>query len=430
MIALQPDKAYHFLLVNCNDYKNGVSVILSSQCIKALANNFKQAKISLLLHSSMKDFFLNNPHINQIFCIDTTHNLIKELKRANINISLSLVADKQSTIALFRSGIKVRIGVFSNLHSLLFNYKIKQKKAFDKHEATYNLDLLRFLQCRQFFYPKLYLKLSDITYAQDIVAKKFGLDSINEKGYIVICPSHGINDISWKARNFFEIANAIAPLHNVLLLAKENELDNYKAMLEQFPNISQHNLFLQSKHEKDEKDECSEVIQMLSLIHLSRLFIANNNTLLHCAAALDVSTFCIMPYKNSLNPYKYAPISQHKKHIVCTPFGIFNPQDSYEDSIHGLNMDSITPDIVLAILQAKFFPDERLFIQSIASIHNNDKPKQNNEAETEKKQHLTLEDSIIKDMKKEEFNKEKNSILDIQDFGFTNNTKRNIDERG
>lgn len=33
-------------------------------------------------------------------------------------------------------------------------------------------------------------------------------------------------------------------------------------------------------------------------------------------------------------------------------------------------------------------------------------------------------------MKKEEFNKEQNSILDIQDFGFTNNTKRNIDERG
>ena len=91
MIALQPDKAYHFLLVNCNDYKNGVSVILSSQCIKALANNFKQAKISLLLHSSMKDFFLNNPHINQIFCIDTTHNLIKELKRANIALDRKTV---------------------------------------------------------------------------------------------------------------------------------------------------------------------------------------------------------------------------------------------------------------------------------------------------------------------------------------------------
>lgn len=431
MLALQSNKAYHFLLVNCNDYKNGVSVILSSQCIQALASHFQQAKISLLLHSSMQDFFLHNPHVNQIFCIDTNRNLAKDLKHANINISLSLVSDKQSTIALFRSGIKARIGVFSNLHSLLFNYKIKQKKAFDKHEVTYNLDLLKFLQCRQFFYPKLYLKLSDITHAQEIVAKKFGLDSINDKGYIVICPSHGLNEIGWKARNFFIIANAIAPLHNVLLLAARDEIEGYKALLEQFPNLSQNNLFLQSQ---DTKSKHKEITQILALIHLSRLFIANNNTLLHAAAALDVSTFGILPYKNSLNPYRYSPISQNKKHVVCTPFGIFKPQNSQEDSLHGLNMDSIAPDIVLSILQAKFFPEERLFIQPINSIDNSDKQKQedNKEEKEDNSKNLLKQDSIPQDNKLQKSeNMEQNSLLDIQDSGFTNNVKTSIiDERG
>lgn len=426
MLTLQSNKAYHFLLVHCNDYKNGVSVILASQCIQSLASRFQQSKISLLLHSSMHDFFLNNPNVNQIFCIDTTHNLTKELKRANINISISLAADKQSTIALFRSGIRVRIGVFSHLHSLLFNYKVKQKKIFDKHEVTYNLDLLRFLQCRQFFYPKLYLKLSDITYAQEIVATKFGLDSIKNRGYVVICPSHGIHEIGWKARNFFVIANAIAPLHNVLILAIGNEIESYKAMLEQFPNLSQHNLFSQSQV----KNGCSEITQVLAIIHLSRLFIANNNTLLHAAAAINVSTFGILPYKNSLNPYRYAPISQHKKHVVCTPFGIFDPQDSHEDSIHGLNMDSITPDIVLAILQARFFPEERLFTQPISNINSKEQQEQDNEKDN--KHNLLQQDSILQDsMSQGIVNSETNSLLDIQDSGFTHHTKTSIiDERG
>lgn len=448
MLALKANKPYHFLLVHCSDYKNGASVILASQCIQALASHFSQSKISLLLHSSMRDFFLNNPYLNKIFCIDTSHNLAKELKNADINISLSLVSCRQSTIAIFRSGIKVRIGVFSHFYSLLFNYKVKQKRTFYKHEATYNLDLLKFLQCKQFFFPKLYLKLSDTSHAQEIIIEKFGLDSIN-KGYIIICPSHGIHEIGWKARNFFVIANAMATLHNVLLLAKEAEIDSYKSMMEQFPNLSENNLFSPSKHAKN-----SEITQMLALISLSRLFIGNNNTLLHAAAALDVSTFGILPHKKLLSPYRYAPISQHKAHLVCTPFGIFEPQDSHEDNIRGLNMDSIATDVVLSILQAKFFPNERLFIQTIDNLNATyAKPKereskeQNNDLSATQEDFIKFnnkdsmtqktinEDSIKKDSseysKRESKEAKDKSLLDIQDYRLSRVVKTSIiDERG
>lgn len=429
MLKLQANKPYHFLLVHCNDYKNGVSVILATQCIQSIVSHFPNSKVSFLLHSSMKDFFLNNQHLNQIFCIDTDQNIAKTLKRANINISISLVSDRQSTIALFRSGIKARIGVFSHLYSLLFNYKVKQKRSIDKkHEAIYNIDLLKFLQCKQFFYPKIYLKLSDVAYAQEIIKQKFGLDSIENKGYIVICPSHGLHEIGWKAIHFFTIANAIAPLHNVLLLAQEDEMESYKSMLPQFPNLSERNLFLQSQH-KDTKH--SYIAKILGLISLSRLFIANNNTLLHAAAALDVSTFGILPHKNSLSPYRYAPISQNKKHVVCTPFGIFKSQDSYENSIHGLNMDSITPNIVLSILQVKFFPKEKLFIQIIDNAQQKYSKDQNDENQHSKpssqQKDNTKQDTDLQEVK----DKEVKSLLDIQDSGFTNNAKSSIiDERG
>ncbi len=362
MLTLNTNNPYHFLLVHCNDYKNGTSLILSLHCINALANEFPNAKISFLLHSSMQDFFQNNPHIHKIFCIDTDPNLVKSLKNAKINISLSLVADKKSTIALFRAGIKARIGVFSHFYSLLFNYKIKQKRTLNnKHEAEYNFDLLRFLQCKQFVYPKLYLKLSDIATAQEIIAQKFDTDL--DASYITICPSYGLQELGWKSRHFFTIANALAKFHNVLILAPIDEMQGYQAMLPQFSNLSQKNLFYNTA--QDSTTTTNAITQILALIHLSSLFIANNNTLLHAAAALDTSTFSIFPYKNTINPHRYAPISQNKKHVICTPFGLFNPKDSHEYSNYGLNMDSITPDIVLAILQAKFSLDERILLQNL-----------------------------------------------------------------
>ncbi len=428
MITLHAHKPYHFLLVHCNAYKDGVSVILSSQCVQALTHQYPNAKISILLHSSMQVFFQNNPHIHQIFCIDTSTQLIKELKHAHINISLSLVADKKSTMALFRAGIKVRIGVFSHLYSLLFNYKIKQKRTLgNKHEATYNFDLLRFLQCKQFIYPKLYLKLSDIAQAQHMLTQKFGEDSLLEKGCIILCPSHGLYGVGWKAKHFFTIANAIAPLHNVLLVAPAQEIESYKILLEQFPNLSYNNLFLQEQQEPQSFMQYNNhMAQMLALIHLSRLFIANNNTLLHAAAALDTNTFGILPHKNTLNPYRYAPISTQKKHIVCTPFGIFKPQDSYQDSTYGLNMESITPDIVLTILQAKFFPEEKLFTQLPSKLHQANTTDKEKENQTTPTQELNTESPIKQDEKVENV-----ATLDIQDSGLTpHKTASIIDERG
>ncbi|MDY5184920.1 glycosyltransferase family 9 protein [Helicobacter trogontum] len=374
MLTLNTNTPYHFLLVHCNDYKNGVSLVLSLHCINALAEQFPHAKISFLLHSSMQDFFQNNPYIHKIFCIDTDPNIVKSLANANINISLSLVADKKSTIALFRAGIKTRIGIFSRFYSLLFNYKIKQQRTLNnKHEAEYNFDLMRFLQCKKFLYPKLYLKLSDINIAQEIIRQKFDANSQGNIDYIAICPSHGLQEIGWKSRHFFTIANTLAKFHNVLLLAPVDEMQSYQTMLQQFPNLSSKNLLLQ-----DNTAQSNKITQILALIHLSSLFIANNNTLLHAAAALEVSTFSIFPYKNTINPYRYAPISQNTKHIICTPFGIFNPKDSYEISDYGLNTDSITPDLVLAILQTKFSLDERILVQNLPNEQIQSKTTQDN----------------------------------------------------
>ncbi len=351
MLTLKVNKPYHFLIIHCATYEDGISMILSLQCIQSIAIKFPNAQISLLIHSSMQDFVKNNPYIKHLFCIDKTPNITICLKKAKIDISISLRPEKESTIKIFRAGIKTRIGIFSNLHSLLFNYKVKLKRNnTNKHEANYNLELLKSIGCNQITYPKIYLNISEKQEAQNYLESKFNIDSILDNGCIILYPGNGLKNVGWRAKNFFFIANEFSKTHNVLVIGLPQEVDGYKAMLVNYTNMSLDNLLILDNKNFD-------IRKLLSIISLARLFISNNNVLLHAAVALDVATFGFFAHKAPLSANRYYPFCNTKKHIVFTPFGIFDLKDSINEehivSNHGLNMDSISPEFIAEILRNK-----------------------------------------------------------------------------
>lgn len=358
MLKVNYNKHYHFLLIHCKTYNDGIGVILSLQCIEALKIKFPNATISFLLHSSMQDCVKHNPYLKNIFCIDTASNIIKDLKKAKIDISISLFADKNSTLAIFRAGIKTRIGIFQNLHSLLFNYKIKQKRsALHKHEAQYNLDLLKFLGCNNTFYPKIYLNISEKQESQQHLENIFNVHALLDSGYIAICPSNGWQ-LGWMAKNFLHIANELAVQYNILIFGMPQETQGYNAMLQNYSNLSEKNFITYTTHNtaNNKKTSIYSLRNLLAIISHARLFIGNNTVLLHMASALDIPTLSLFPYKSPITPVRYAPFSKKNIHIIVTPFGIFEPhkQTMFDnDDIQGLRMENIMPELILNILRHK-----------------------------------------------------------------------------
>ncbi|RDU66401.1 hypothetical protein CQA53_04095 [Helicobacter didelphidarum] len=248
MLKINPNKSYHFLLIQTQSYTNGVRVILSLQCIEFLKTYFPHASISFLIHSSMQDFFKHNPYLNKLFFIDEKH-ITRTLKHAEIDFSLSLFDERESTLAAFMAGIKTRIGIFSSIHSILFNYKVKQKRSGGKHEIQYNLDLLKSLGCpNQTLYPKIYLNISEKNESQHYLMEKFTNSSLSD--YIVISPSNANcnmnskNAMGWATKNFLQIANELATSYCVLIVGTQLEIDMYKLMIKNYANLSEKNLFM------------------------------------------------------------------------------------------------------------------------------------------------------------------------------------------
>lgn len=358
MLKINPHKSYHFLLVNCKNYFKGASVIYLLPCIEVLKNAFPQAKISVLIHSSMSDFFACNPYLSDIFCIDNK-DIVSALKAAKIDISISLNADKSSTLALFKAKVKTRIGEFKRLYCILFNYKIKQKKDCKRHEIWHNVALLKPLGVKNILPPKIYLNINEKSLSYAL------LESKNMQNNLIILAPTKQSEISWNLSNFLSLASALSAHYTPLIVGNKDEIKLFKEMLDSKYNLKEENFFnvdfmessIDSKGISNANFRAISYMRMLlSAISHARLVVGNHNALLHAASALNIPTLCIMPFIKSINPIKCAPLG--KSDITITPFGIYNANTDSKEIIEsnapqGYQINSITYDLILDVIETK-----------------------------------------------------------------------------
>ncbi len=324
------------------------SLIFCLPCAESIKSFYPQANISFLIHSSMQHLLSNNPFIHNIFFIDTESNLTKTLKKAQIDISISFISDRKSTLALFLAGVRIRIGIFSHLYSFLFNYKIKQPRhPFKKHETQYYLDLLKPLNCQGIFFPKLYLTIQQKQQAHKYLESRFSEKP--DSHLIIICPSNDNNARGWLAKNFFAIADLLATEHTILLVTHPSERVGYSALLEQYAHLHAKNLYI-----------TADSNELLSIISCAKIFLSNNTLLLHCASALGIATVSLYLYTKYNNPLRYGIFSEKKNHIILTPFGIFShrnlaeiTKDFTQNELQGRRIEDIQPELVYNIIKTQ-----------------------------------------------------------------------------
>lgn len=361
MIKINPQKNYEILLVNCKSLFLNESAIFLLSYLDSIKNALPYANVSFLIHSSMSDFFANNPFIKEIFCIDEKE-VLKKIKDAKIDISISIESSKASTILLFKAGIKTRIGYFSKLYSILFNYKIKKRRTdCNAHEIFSATSLLKIFKINEINAPKIYLSINEKALSLQFLESKFS----DFSNLIVLIPLPQ-NEISYNFKNFLELANALASEFPLLIAGSFNEINFCKNMLHLHNNLSENNLFMFDKNDNsspnmphiDSKDSksVSQTRLLLAILSNARLVIANNNAFLHAASALKSSTLGIFPCIKSINPNKNAPLG--KNNLVLTPLGIYDKKSPLDASnpatqAQGIRINEIPTDLIIEIVKNK-----------------------------------------------------------------------------
>lgn len=129
-------------------------VVLSTPVISALKTEKPQAEIYFLIRKSWAPLFKDLSALSGVILYEPEgqhagargwRKLVSEIKTFQFNAAVILQSTARVTAAVWAAGIKKRIGPWSRFHSFLFinNGARQHRSQVLKHEAEYNLDLLK-----------------------------------------------------------------------------------------------------------------------------------------------------------------------------------------------------------------------------------------------------------------------------------------------
>jgi heptosyltransferase-3 len=286
-------------------------VILTLPTIEALKSNFPNARIAMLLNSytaSLAEGIADILIYNQETAPKPFFDILAELRRARFDAVVVAFPRFRIALLLWLAGIPVRIGTGYRWYSFLFNKRIfEHRKTVEKHEAEYNLSLLKGLGCSVSSKPEVKILISGLERktASDI-RQSLG---ISDAGRLVILhPGSGGSARDWN------------PLHFAQLAAELKKKEFHVVIT---GGIAETDLVLNVARNAGEG--VKPFISNLSLrefaafIQTAKLFVANSTGPLHIAAAVGTPVIGLYPPVRVMSPQRWGPLTDRKIIFVPDP---------------------------------------------------------------------------------------------------------------
>jgi len=192
-------------------------VILSLPAVKAARKAFPGAHIAVIVQPRIPDILKGNPDIDEVIVYDKNEahkgiaknfGFIRQLKAKRFDMALILHSTKRINLICFLAGIPKRIGYARGKADFLLTDRMEYtKKAGEKHEAEYSLDVLRHLGIEpEFSNPVIYVQAEDEKKAGEILR---GLGVKQGERFAILHPGASCKSKMWSPENFAKIGDAL-----------------------------------------------------------------------------------------------------------------------------------------------------------------------------------------------------------------------------
>ena len=217
--------------------------------------------------------------------------MLAELRIARFDAVIVAFPRFRIALLLWLAGISVRVGTGYRWYSFLFNKKIfEHRKTAEKHEAEYNLSLLKGLGCEVSSRPEVKIVISEQERkkASDILQSMgvLGSDRI-----VLLHPGSGGSARDWRPDNFAFLAAKLKKLGFCVIISGGKSESH----------------LVQSVMQKA-GDGVKSFVSDLSLkefaafIQTAKLFVANSTGPLHIAAAVQTPVIGFYPPVQVMSP--------------------------------------------------------------------------------------------------------------------------------
>ncbi|ACC98181.1 Glycosyl transferase family [Elusimicrobium minutum Pei191] len=332
-----------FLLIRTDRIGDLISITPS---ISVLRKNFPHAYIAVLVSAYAADVIKNNPEIDEIITVKSFFKTLAEIRAKKFDVAIIFFLNTFVAWLTFLARISVRIGPVSKIWAVLLTKRIRQHRSKDlKHEAEYNLDLLKPL----FVYyhpakPKIYVPRKDDIKAKDYLQEKFGIGRRDIT--VMVHPGSKGSAARWPLPNYAMLVREIMAKHpevKVMLTgaaAEQELLTETAGLCKPFkPLVLTDDITLS---------------QFIAVINQCKIFISNSTGPLHIATALGKKTLSFYPNTKGCLPERWAPYG--KGHAVLTP---------HDERLCPVNEKGCTPECMALITPQRAFENFERLLHSI-----------------------------------------------------------------
>jgi lipopolysaccharide heptosyltransferase II len=289
-------------------------VVLSIPLAGIIKKHFPECNVTFLVKNYTKDIAENHPYIEEVILLKEENGMIpvlsnvNNLKNRSFDASIIVYPTFITSLIIFLSRIKLRVGSGYRWYSFLFNKKVfEHRKYAGKHELEFNVNLLKAFGIEE--------NISTDNVKFDIQVNEKSLDKVRKalvdsgvdlkKKIITVHPGSGGSAVDLPIEKFSQLVQNLTSFKNINIIitgdVSEKKICNIVAGNTKAVNLSG-------------KVTLSEII---SLISLTNVFISNSTGPIHIAAALGKDVIGFYPKILACSPTRWGPYSNNK--VVFTP---------------------------------------------------------------------------------------------------------------
>lgn len=276
-------------------------VVMTLPLLKPLRERFKKARISFLTSTKAKDVLENNPYVDEIITYDPFWfypskkgeytGFIRELKKKRFDLVIEARGDIRDIMLLawpLRARYRVSYGVGGG--SFLLTHVVPHEKI--NHRVDYHLDIARFLGCKVSDVEwRIYLTDDEKKRVEEFLGRK-NIDL--KKPIIAIHPGSRKELKCWSPEGFAETGDYLSEQgYTVILTGAPDEVDlvnKVAGMMKKRPVV------LAGK---------TSLRELAGVIGRCSLFICNDSSPMHIAAAMKIPTVAIFGPSKSIETGPY-----------------------------------------------------------------------------------------------------------------------------
>lgn len=302
-------------------------VILTLPLITQIKKSFPQASVTFLVKKYVYDLIKEYPGIDEFLFIDDfedSSKLRKFFKKGNFDLIFNVYPRFEIALAQFLAGVKYRVGTGYRWYSYLFNKRNHEhRKNAEKHEAVYNLNLLKTVFYNKENFPvEFNFKVTEEEISN--LSEKLNAKIDNNSDNIIIhVPSKG-SAAKLPREKFVEYIDAF-----------NSEFKNVKVI---FTGVEEERNDIESvindvKEKSNLINLCGELSlsELKTLISKSKLFVSNSTGPIHIAGALNKNIIGFYPHLLPANKNRWKPLSKNVE--------IFEPEK--EDDMGTIKIEEV-----------------------------------------------------------------------------------------